>query len=738
MKKEKIIGIFSNLLYWIGKPFYISFSLFLKIVSSLGKGQIFLVKRLALTTILSTRKMEGLFLKIFSIKITLPKINLKKRFFILVSVLLFFSSVGLYFYQAIIIDLPSPDQLSTNDPALTTKIYDRNGQLLYKIYRQQNRTLIHLEEVPSFLIDATIAAEDKEFWSHSGISLKGIIRAVYHNLSNPEKTPIGGSTITQQLVKNALLDSQKTWQRKIKEALLSVLVETKYSKNEIIQMYLNEIPYGGTAYGIEEAAQKYFGVRTDQLTPAQAVLLAGLPASPTRFSPFGAYPTLAKKRQIQVLEEMVSANFIDTKKMEELKKTPLRFTSQREEIKSPHFIFYVKDLLVSEVGQKTIEEGGLSITTSLDLNLQKKVEEIITEELDKLKKLNVTNGAALVINPKTGEILAMVGSKDYFDLENDGNVNVVLRSRQPGSSIKPINYAYALGLGFTPATIIQDSPITYQIPGQLPYSPKNYDGKFRGSVSLRTALGSSLNIPAVKVLAAFGVDKMIETGKKLGITTWEESNRFGLSLTLGGGEIKMIDLAQAYSVFANLGERVDINPIIKVTNHRKTFNGLTETNKSQVIDPAIAFILNDILADNVARTPAFGANSLLNIPEKKVAVKTGTSNDLRDNWTIGYTSNFLVAVWVGNNDNSPMSSVASGVTGASPIWRRITDHLLRQYPNTGWEKPEGVVSINICKTTGTLPCSGCPHIGQEYFLEKFTPKKNCFFEEKDQSETINQ
>ena len=738
MKKEIIIHFFSKILYWTGKPLLIFFSYFLKVIAIIGRGLLFLIKKISLTIASSSEKIEGLFLKIFSVKVSLPKINLKKRWLILVVILLFFSSSGLYFYQTIIKDLPSPDQLSTRDPALTTKIYDRNGQLLYKIYRQQNRTLVYLEEVPSFLIDATVAAEDKEFWNHSGISLKGIVRAMLHNLSNPEKTPIGGSTITQQLVKNALLDSQKTWQRKVKEALLSILVETKYSKNEIIQMYLNEIPYGGTAYGIEEAAQKYFGVKTNQLTQAQAVLLAGLPASPTRFSPFGAYPTLAKKRQTQVLEEMVSTGFIDSEKMEEIKKTPLRFASQREEIEAPHFVFYVKDLLVSKIGQKMIEEGGLSITTSLDLDLQKKVEQIVADELNKLTGLHVGNGAALVINPKTGEILAMVGSKDYFDLENDGNVNVVLRSRQPGSSIKPINYTYALGLGFTPATIIQDNPITYQIPGQLPYSPKNYDGKFRGSVSLRTALGSSLNIPAVKILASYGVDKMIETGKKLGITTWEEGSRFGLSLTLGGGEVKMIDLAQAYSVFANLGEKVDINPIINITNHRQIFDKLTKTNKSQVIDPAIAFMINDILADNVARMPAFGANSLLNIPGEKVAVKTGTSNDLRDNWTIGYTSNFLVAVWVGNNDNSPMSSVASGITGASPIWRKITDYLLNQYPDTGWEKPNNVVSINICKTTGTLPCSGCPNIGQEYFLEKFTPKKSCFFEDKTQSETINQ
>jgi len=737
MKKNKNEFSFSTIFYWTGKPLLLLFVYLVNSFSFVGKTILVLIKKISQVINFLTIKLGSSFLKLFTHKVNFPKISFKKKWlylFVSLSLLVFLS---LYFYQAIIKDLPSPDQLSSRDPALTTKIYDRNGQLLYKIYRQQNRTLIKLEDVPQFLIDATIAAEDKEFWNHSGISVKGILRAVARNFSNPEKNPIGGSTITQQLVKNALLDSKKTWQRKAKEAVLSIMVETKYSKREILQMYLNEIPYGGTAYGIEEAAQKYFASTTNSLTKPQAALLAGLPASPTRYSPFGAYPTLAKKRQIQVVEEMVSAGFISDSEAEEIKSVPLRLASQKEEIKAPHFVFYVKDLLVEKLGQKMIEEGGLTITTSLDLQLQEKVEKIVNEEISKLGKFHVTNGAALVMSPSTGEILAMVGSKDYFDLENDGNVNVTLRPRQPGSSIKPINYAYAFSIGFTPATIVQDSPITYQVPGQLPYSPKNYDGRFRGSVSLRTALGSSLNIPAVKVLAACGVENMVKTGKKMGITTWEDSSRFGLALTLGGGEIKMIDLAQAYSVFANLGQKTNINPILQVVNHHQSFSQLTKRQTLPVIDPGIAFIINDILADNGARTPAFGPNSLLNIPGKMIPVKTGTSNNLRDNWTVGYTPSFLVVVWVGNNDNSPMSSVASGITGASPIWREITELLLKEYPQTGWEKPENVVEVSICKTTGTLPCSGCPQIGNEYFLRKFVPKNNCSFT-KPQSETINQ
>ncbi len=628
-------------------------------------------------------------------------------------------------------DLPSPDHLIQRRPSLTTKIYDRSGILLYKIYRDQNRTLVPLENISQHLIAATIAIEDKEFYSHSGLSWRGILRALKHNFLNPDKPQMGGSTLTQQLVKNALLNSEKTWKRKIREAILALLVEMKFSKNEILQMYFNEVPYGGTAYGSEEAAQKYFGKHVWEINPAEAALLAGLTRAPTKYSPFGAYPEFAKKRQEQVIREMVKTNYINPSEAAEIITTPLRFIPKRDSIKAPHFVFYIKDLLVDYYGQQAVEQGGLEVTTSLDWTVQQLVEKTVRDELNKLTHLNIKNGAALIINPKTGGVLAMAGSRDYFNFENDGNVNVVLRPRQPGSAIKVINYAVALGMGYTTATIIPDTPITYRIPGQPPYSPRNYDNQFHGNLPLRTALASSFNVPAVKVLSSYGVDRMIKMGQTLGITTWDDPSRFGLSLTLGGGEVKMIDLAQVYSILANLGKKVDINPILEIKNHRgKTiFQNPCLTNNScpnqQVIDPGIAFTLTDILTDNQARALAFGNNSFLQIPNYKVAVKTGTTNNLRDNWCIGYTPSLLTAVWVGNNDNSPMSHVASGVTGATPIWHQIMKQLLNSYPQEDWLVPDNVVKTAICQTTGTLPCFNCPKIIEEYFIAGTQPTKHC-------------
>jgi len=629
-------------------------------------------------------------------------------------------------------DLPSPETLEENNQFLTTKIYDRSGVLLYKIYRDQNRSLVPLEKIPIHLIEATLAIEDKEFYHHGGLSLKGVVRAIKHNLFNPDDAVIGGSTITQQLVKNALLTNEKTWKRKTKEAILALMVEAKFSKDEILTMYLNQIPYGGTAYGVEEASQKYFGKHVWEINEAESAFLAGLTKAPTKYSPFGPYPERAKRRQEQVIGEMVKANFISGEQALEITSQPLKFKQQFQSIKAPHFVFYVKGLLVDAYGQTMTEQGGLVVKTSLDWQIQQQAEEIVNRELEKVSDLNITNGAALVIAPKTGEILAMVGSKNYFDFENDGTVNVALRPRQPGSAIKPINYAVALENGYTAATIIPDTPISYQIPGQPIYSPVNYDGRFHGMVSLRTALASSLNVPAVKVLSSYGVSKMIEKAQLMGITTWENPSRFGLALTLGSGEVKMIDLAQAYSVFANLGEKVPINPIaeIQTAEGKILYKNRCLTSKwcpgsYQALDPAVAFILNDILADNQARSLAFGANSLLKINNHKVAVKTGTTNQMRDNWTIGYTPSILTAVWVGNNDNSPMSHVASGISGATPIWHKIMSFLLEEQPNENWDKPNRVAQVKICSTTGTLPCADCPATKVEYFIQGTQPTNYC-------------
>lgn len=659
-------------------------------------------------------------------KIKFPKIKLAlKKLLVLGMVIISSLILMIIFYFWLLKDLPDPNHLITRERALSTKIYDRHGQLLYKIYRNQNRTLINIKEVPLSLIQATIAIEDAEFYQHRGFSFKGILRALLKNLQGDKL--YGGSTITQQLVKNALLSPQRTLKRKIKEVILSLIVERKFTKDEILQMYLNEVGYGGAAYGVEEASQMYFNKPAQALNLAESALLAGLPASPTRFSPFGARPEKAKEKQKLVLRRMKEEGFITTEEEKQTFAQELYFASQRTDIKAPHFVMYVKELLVKKYGERLVEEGGLEVTTSLDLNIQEQTQKIVSQEANSLAHLRIGNGAALVAVPKTGEILAMVGSKNYFDLKNDGNVNVTLSPRQPGSAIKPVNYSVALENGFTAATLIPDTPITYHLPGQRPYSPKNYDGRFRGNIPLRVALASSYNVPAVKVLSALGVEKMIQRGKEMGITTWEEPSRFGLSLTLGGGEVKMIDLAVVYATLANLGTRVDLKPILAVKNYKGEILTSNEQAPQRVLSANIAYILTDILTDNAARTPAFGPNSILKIPQHPhVAVKTGTTQNLRDNWTIGYTPDFLVAVWVGNNDNSPMSYVASGITGASPIWHKITSFLLEDIADKKFPKPEDLKAVQICSITGTLPCEGCP-TKTEYFLPDTEPKTHCSF-----------
>jgi len=667
----------------------------------------------------------GLYL--LKIKIKKPKFRLRlpRRKFIWLTIILVLSMFLGSFSFSIFYGLPNPNKLITRDQVVSTKIYDREGQLLYKIYRQENRTLIQLKEIPLAVIQATIAVEDAEFYQHRGFSWKAIFRAALKNLGGDKL--YGGSTITQQLVKNALLTPERTWRRKIKEIVLSLLVESKFSKDEILQMYFNEVGYGGATYGIEEAAQLYLGKSAKELTLAQAALLAGLPASPTTLSPFGAHPELAKERQEFVLYRMKQEGFITEEQRKEAVEEIIRLAPQRTDIKAPHFVMYVKEILAEKYGERMVEEGGLEVKTSLDLSIQEETEKIVKNEVNSLQKLHIANGAALVTNPQTGEILAMVGSKDYFDESIDGNVNVTLRPRQPGSSIKPVNYAVALQNGFTPATVLSDTPITYQVAGQPPYSPKNYDNRFHGNIPLRIALASSYNVPAVKVLSAFGVDRMIDLGEKMGITTWTDRSRFGLSLTLGGGEVKMTDMAVVYGTLANMGTRVDLNPILEVKNYKGEILEKTtpEVKKELVLSPNIAYLLTNILSDNAARTPAFGPSSWLNIKDHpSVAVKTGTTQNLRDNWNIGYTPDFVVAVWVGNNDNSPMSYVASGVTGASPIWNKITTFLVKDLPDKPFPPPEELKRIEICPLTNTLPCEGCG--GKwEYFLPGTEPKTHC-------------
>jgi len=663
------------------------------------------------------------FKKFFTRKLTrLQKLQLKISVRVIIICLAAISLV-LYSYFAVFRGLPSPKELESRQPDVSTKIYDRDGNLLYKIYKDQNRTIVPLTRIPLNARLATLAAEDAEFYSNPGFSIKGTFRAIIQNIQTGSLQ--GGSTITQQLVKNTLLTPEKTITRKIKELILSIEVETTYTKDKILEMYLNEVSYGGTAYGIEEASESYFGKNVEDLDLAEAALLAGLPKSPTSYSPFGSNPDLAIQRQKEVLHLMVVNKFITQSQEQAAENEKLNFVSDKTPIKSPHFVMYIRQLLVDKYGEDMVEKGGLEVTTSLDLSIQETAEQVVQSEVAKLGGLHVGNGAALVVNPQTGEILAMVGSKNYFDAAYDGQVNVTTSLRQPGSSIKVVNYAYALSNGYTPATIIDDSPITYVTAGTTPYSPVNYDGQFRGPIPLRSALAQSRNIPAVKVLASYGVAKMITEGQKMGITTWTDPSDYGLSLTLGGGAVTALDLSRVYSTVANYGKRPDLLPILEVKDYKGKVLEKNSPTVNQEIDPRVAFLLTDILKDNNARAPEFGSYSYLVIKDHpEVAVKTGTSNDLRDNWTVGYNQNYLVLTWVGNNDNSPMSHVASGVTGASPIWNKIMSAILNNEPSIDWKVPDGVSKINICSITGTLPCDSCP-TKQEWFLDETRPVKYC-------------
>jgi 1A family penicillin-binding protein len=646
---------------------------------------------------------------------------------ILVGAIIVLVILFIVFYLIILKDLPSPKGLSQNT-SFSTSIYDRNGKLLYEIYVDKNRLPIKLDQLPDHVKEATLAIEDEDFYRHYGFSVRGIARAFYKTFFG--RTLQGGSTITQQLVKNALLTPERTLTRKIKEALLTVVTEVIYTKDEILEMYFNQTPYGGTAWGIEAASRRYFDKPASELNLAEAALLAGLPASPTTYSPFGAQPQLAKNRQKLVLNRMVEVNFISQEEADKAKEEELEYATIKEPILAPHFVMYAKEQLVDMFGQKKVEQGGLKVITSLDLEIQEEAQKVVKEEVEESLQYNVTNGAALVTNPKTGEILAMVGSRDYFDHGLGGNFNIVTNAlRQPGSSIKPINYAIALDQGkITASTLLIDAPTCFIQTGLKAYCPSNYNNNFNGPVQARFALGNSYNIPAVKVLALNGLEVFIEEAKKFGITTFNNPEDYGLSLTLGGGEVKMTDMAVAFGVLANLGVKKDLVALLEVTDkdgqvlldNRETLGQVSQ----RVISKEAAYIASHILLDNGARSAVFGPYSYLvikNHPE--VAVKTGTTNNLRDNWTIGYNPSRLVAVWIGNNDNTPMRSVSSGAIGASSIWNRIItfafekDELSEEWPS----KPENVIGASVCSLSGNLPGeSGC-ETRFEYFIKDNLP-----------------
>lgn len=603
----------------------------------------------------------------------------------------------LWLYESVVKDLPNINEIY-NPPKLSTKIYDRNGILLYQFFENEDRSWVPLQQIPNDLVMATLAIEDKEFYQHFGFSIKGISKAILYNFSkNGDQKPRGGSTITQQLVKNVFLSGEKSIQRKVKEALLAIMLERKLDKNEILERYFNQVPYGGNVYGAAEAANRYFGKSVSDLSLAEAAFLAGLPAAPSSYSPYSKEGfALAKARQEHVLDEMVSGGYINLQVANEAKIQKIIILEEKRDILAPHFVFYVKSYL-EKLGFSEVGRRGLKVKTSLDIKMQQESEKVVKEEIEKAKRLKISNGASIVIDVKTGDILAMVGSKDYFAKDIDGKFDVVTQGlRQPGSSIKPINYLLALQKGKNLWENIDDNPVRYEIKGQKPYVPQNYTGKYLGTVSLKTALASSLNIPSVKLLNENGVENMIDLAEEMGISTWSDRSRFGLSLALGAGEVKMIEMAQAYSIFANLGDKITINPILEIDNYlgEKIYQKKVESKK--VVSQKDTFLINEALSDDLARSPIFGLNSLLHLKGKTVAVKTGTTNSLKDNWCIGWTPTYLVATWVGNNDSSPMSWVASGISGATPIWNRTMKNLLTGIENERWEVPVGLYQSEVC------------------------------------------
>ncbi len=723
----KKVSIFSKLAGTIFYTFIGFLSWFIRLVALIGDVTIWSIRfflRSVYFVLISIRfdpkKKLPKFVKLFRTVFSHPAFNQDRSFKIgLISIIgvLFL----LWFFTK---DLPSPRQLENRDVAQTTKIYDRNEKLLYNVYTDENRTIVPLSEIPENFKKATIAIEDKDFYSHKGFDVYGIVRAAQNTLFKGNLQ--GGSTITQQLVKSVFLTPERTIDRKIKELYLAFRVEMAYSKDQILEMYLNQVPYGGTAWGVSAASEQYFGKVPKDLSLAESALLAGLPAAPSYYSPFASDPQRAKNRQLAVLNRMVDDGYISREEAENAGREKIKYRSSLIDIKAPHFVMFVREYLAQKYGETVAAQGGLKVITTLDLDLQEESQKIVRENIEKLTGLNVGNGAAVVSKPKTGEILAMVGSKDFYATDEDGNVNVTISPRQPGSAIKPINYGLALERRLiTPATIIMDVPTTFS-GGPKPYKPVNYDGKFRGPVTVRAALANSYNIPAVKVLAINGVVEMIAKAREMGISTFVDESRYGLSLTLGGGEVKMTELATAFGVFSNEGERIDLVPIMKITDSNgKVLEEFKPKSGKRVLSREASFLISSILSDNKARSAAFGGSSLLNIKGKTVAVKTGTTDDKRDNWAVGYTPTYLVAVWVGNNDNAPMNPrIASGITGATPIWNEIMSFLLKDKVNEAFKVPSGVSGREICGTTGGQKAEGCG--GFEYFIAGTEPKENTF------------
>ena len=625
----------------------------------------------------------SLFKKIFKIRSKKNNRRSKKIFKTLLKLSIAMFVIGIIGVTGVFIyfskDIPNPDKIVDRSVAESTKIYDRTGEhLLYEIHGEERRTVIKLDQISQHLINATIATEDQDFYKHHGVDFRGIARAIYKDVISGERLQ-GGSTITQQLIKNSILTSERTFTRKIKEIILAVETEQKFSKDEIMEMYLNQIPYGSNAYGIEAAAQTFFGKSAKDLDISEAALLAGLPKATTYYSPYGAHPEALEFRYKNIINQMEGEGYINEEQSEEAKEIEIlkEIKPFIEDIKAPHFVMYVRQQLVDEFGEEKIEKGGLNVYTTLDYDMQLIAEDVIKSGAEENTiNHNAKNAALIAIDPRSGQVLSMVGSKDYFNIEEDGNVNVAISNRQPGSSFKPFVYATALKKGYTPDTILFDVETNFGKDGSgKEYIPQNYNFKFSGPATMRSSLARSLNIPAVKALYLAGIDDSVQMAHNLGITTLNDPDNYGLSLVLGTGEVKLIDMVSSYSVFANEGKRNISETILKIENPSGEIIKQFEKNEKQVLDVEVARNINSMLSDNVARTPTFGAKNNLYLGQRPVAAKTGTTSDYKDGWTVGYTPSLAVGVWAGNTKGEKMRK-GGGITVAAPIWYNFISRVL--------------------------------------------------------------
>ena len=659
----------------------------------------------------------------------MKKISKSKRFFknlFLVGMSFFIILSGIIVIYLANIKIPDFRSFEDRKVSSSTKIFDSTGTiLLYDIHQDVKRTNIAFADMGSNIKNATVAVEDAEFYNHSGIKITSIVRAIIANVFHTGKTQ-GGSTITQQLVKNTLLTSQKSIGRKVKEWILAIKIDKSMPKEKILEAYLNEAPYGGTIYGIEEAAKTYFNKSAHELTLAESAYLAAIPQSPTVLSPYGKNFKKLEERKNFVLSRMLAVKFITQAEHDAAKNEIVVWQPKTTgNIKAPHFVFFIKDYLEQKYGADLVENGGLKVTTTLNYDLQQKAEEVVKEgALQNEKDWNGSNSALVAIDPKTGSILSMVGSRDYFDKNIDGNFNVATASRQPGSSFKPFIYATAFNKGFTPDTVLFDLPTEFQggcnaygkaLPGHDQskcYMPDNYDGKFRGPMSLRNALAQSINVPAVQLFYLAGMKDSLKTAEDMGITSLKDGSFYGLTLVIGGGEVSLLDMTSAYSVFANNGIRNPYTGIIKVEDNAGNILEQTNLNPREILPKNVALTISDVLSDNVARTPTFGANSVLKIPN--VAVKTGTTNSNKDAWTIGYSPSIAVGVWAGNNDNKPMKKGGAAVAG--PIWNKFISYALTTLSNESLEKPD--LSANPETVKPVL--RGIWQGNQNFFIDKIS------------------